>query len=670
MVSIVPSPRQLPSTLFELIAANASSGIIIIDENSRILFLNPAAGTLFGYTPEELTGSPLTDLMPEELRDSHRNGLGRYLLTGEHNMPWSGVELSGLHRSGRLVPLEISFVEVREGQDRFFAGFLRDLTEPRWIQARLAAQFAVSEILSNADDELCALKDVLSAVGENLKFAMGALWIVDGDCLRWQAGWRGGAADAEPFIIASKSRTFARGEGLPGRVWSTATPAWISALQTDSNFPRAEAALASHLHSGLAFPVLCGKEIIGVMEYFSMHMRPLESTLLQILQAIAQQMQQFLERMHAQRTLKETEEQYRMVFANANDAFGVSVDEHFVYVNQAFASMFGYDDPAQLAGVSIYENLPPAQRPVVRLHRQRRLAGLPEPMRYHSRGRKQDGTDFFSEVRATDYWINGRMYTLAILRDITVERQAQETLTQSNAALRRANADLEQFAYAASHDLQEPLRLIMLYSELLHRRHDQGLSDDARQLLATVTDAARRINELVRDLLSYTRTASLDVVTIIPVSANEVLKDVLGTLEDHIASAHAVVTSDNLPMVRMHRTHLVQLFQNLLSNSLKYSKPGHVPHLHVTARQGDSTVELLVQDDGIGIPAEYRERIFGVFKRLHPQRVPGTGIGLAICKKIAEYYGGTIWVSDTEGGGSTFHFAVPVKVKPAEETSS
>jgi light-regulated signal transduction histidine kinase (bacteriophytochrome) len=253
------------------------------------------------------------------------------------------------------------------------------------------------------------------------------------------------------------------------------------------------------------------------------------------------------------------------------------------------------------------------------------------------------------------------MYTLAIMRDTTKEHEARETLMQSNAALLRANQDLEQFAYAASHDLQEPLRLIMLYSQLLHRRYDQSLSEDAKQLLGTITESATRITDLVRDLLSYTNAASLDGLEPPATDLNVILGEVRNTLQERLASTSTVLSSDSLPIVRVHRAHLLQLFQNLLSNSIKYRSPDRALAIHVSSSNRENgMMELLVRDNGIGISPEYHERVFGVFKRLHTRSIPGTGIGLAICKKIVEYYGGSIRVDGAEGEGCTFHLTLPL----------
>jgi light-regulated signal transduction histidine kinase (bacteriophytochrome) len=241
--------------------------------------------------------------------------------------------------------------------------------------------------------------------------------------------------------------------------------------------------------------------------------------------------------------------------------------------------------------------------------------------------------------------------------------QVAQLLAQTmaaNDALRRANEDLEQFAYAASHDLQEPLRMIAIYSELLQRRHLDALSDDGRQLLETITGGATRINELVKDLLSYTRVASTETAPPSPVDAHEVLRDVQQGLTDRIASIGATIVIGNVAPVTVHRTHLLQLLQNLLSNSLKYHAPERQLLIRITSVPAAAgMVDLIVQDNGIGIDPAYHERIFGVFKRLHSRRVPGTGIGLAICKKIVQYYGGTIWVESVPGAGSTFHCTLP-----------
>jgi light-regulated signal transduction histidine kinase (bacteriophytochrome) len=238
-----------------------------------------------------------------------------------------------------------------------------------------------------------------------------------------------------------------------------------------------------------------------------------------------------------------------------------------------------------------------------------------------------------------------------------------ELLTQTmaaNEALLRANADLEQFAYAASHDLQEPLRMIAIYSQLLQRRHYDTLGSDGKELLDTLIEGAHRMNQLVADLLSYTRVDNSDGNKSEVTNPEEVLHEVEQALMERIISLDARISFDPLAPLMIHRTHLVQLLQNLVSNSLKYHTPERKPRIHISSvPAGDGMTELRVQDNGIGINPEYHERIFGVFKRLHTSAIPGTGIGLAICKKIVRHYGGSIWVESQGRGGSTFHLTLP-----------
>lgn len=224
--------------------------------------------------------------------------------------------------------------------------------------------------------------------------------------------------------------------------------------------------------------------------------------------------------------------------------------------------------------------------------------------------------------------------------------------------LRRANLDLEQFAYSASHDLQEPLRTIRIFSELLSDRYSSRLDGHALQFLGNIRDGADRMERLVRDLLEYTQAAQTDMLPE-QVDANAAYQTAVTNLAAAIAETGAVVDSDPLPVVSFHPTQLEQLFQNLIGNSLKYRRPGVAPVVEITARCGNGEWIFSVRDNGIGIESEYTEKIFGLFKRLHTGgQYSGTGIGLALCQRIVERHHGRIWVESEPGKGSTFHFTI------------
>jgi PAS domain S-box-containing protein len=247
-----------------------------------------------------------------------------------------------------------------------------------------------------------------------------------------------------------------------------------------------------------------------------------------------------------------------------------------------------------------------------------------------------------------------------VLQDITDRKQADEDLRRSNTRLRRANDDLEQFAFSAAHDLQEPLRSVAIYSQMLQRKFGGLLGVEGDEYIGYTLRGALRMQQLVNDLLAYTQASFADGSLAELISANEALAQALQNLHTGVADARASITFSDLPAVHMRKVHLVQLFQNLIGNSIKY-RGGEPLRIHISAtRQGDDWL-FSVTDNGIGIDPQYQQQVFGVFKRLHsPQEYPGTGIGLAICRRILEQHGGKIWVDSKFGEGATFLFTLPV----------
>jgi light-regulated signal transduction histidine kinase (bacteriophytochrome) len=245
------------------------------------------------------------------------------------------------------------------------------------------------------------------------------------------------------------------------------------------------------------------------------------------------------------------------------------------------------------------------------------------------------------------------------VQERTAELHAvNEDLRRSNEALRRANGDLEQFAFSASHDLQEPLRNVAIYGQLLSRRYGDGLDEEGRQFLKIVTGGARRMENLVNDLLTYTRAGREEGDEPEIVDANASLEEALSNLSGAIEECGATITHNGLPSLCMRRVHLQQLFQNLIGNALKY-RGEEAPRIRVTADRVEDHWRFSVEDNGIGISPEYREKIFGIFKRLHHNgQYSGTGIGLAICQRLVERYDGRIWVESQLGCGARFFFTI------------
>ena len=241
--------------------------------------------------------------------------------------------------------------------------------------------------------------------------------------------------------------------------------------------------------------------------------------------------------------------------------------------------------------------------------------------------------------------------------DITERRRAEEELRKSNEELKRVNRELEEFAFVASHDLQEPLRMVNIYTQLILKvLGPQGGPLD--QYAAFVQQGVTRMEALIRDLLSFSRTVQADELPVGSADLSVSLSQALSVLKTRIQENGAIIRIGFLPTVRGDEAQLVHVFQNLLSNALKYRKSDVAPDIQISAKMDGRHWIISVADNGIGFEPQYAERIFGLFKRLHKDDYPGTGLGLAICKRIVERYGGRIWADARPGDGATFHFSL------------
>jgi PAS domain S-box-containing protein len=293
--------------------------------------------------------------------------------------------------------------------------------------------------------------------------------------------------------------------------------------------------------------------------------------------------------------------------------------------------------------------------------RRARETGCATDIRWH---RHKNGSEFFA---------NGFMNALhddrgvligyaKVMSDETGRKQLQDSLTESNAAL-------EQFAYVASHDLQEPLRTMALYSQLLAGKYEGQLDADTDQALRFITTAAARMGSLVNDLLAYARLTT-EVERPSSVALDEDLEAALTHLDQAIRESGATVTHDPMPTLAVDRGQIVRLFQNLIGNAIKYRKPHQPPAVHISAEQKGAEWVISVRDNGIGFDPKYVATVFEPFKRLHTaDDYPGSGVGLAICRRIVQAQGGRIWAESAPGEGTTFSFTLPVEsVAPRQHT--
>lgn len=291
--------EALSRTVVETVA----DAVVTVDAGGTILSVNAAAERIFGYEAAALVGAPLTMLMPDYLRRLHEEGMRRYVETGVKHISWAGVELPGLHKSGREVPLEISFGEFVLDGRHYFTGIARDISARKRVESRLAAQYEVTRALAESADFGGAVPRILRAVCEALGWELGLLWSLDREAgaLRFFDAWGVEGQDVGEFVRASKGRTFGRGDaGLPGRVWGGGEPLWVEDLTADATFPRAALARQVGLRAALAFPVLMQGEAVAVLEFFSRELRPPDEALLAMMSHVGSQIGQVIERQRAE----------------------------------------------------------------------------------------------------------------------------------------------------------------------------------------------------------------------------------------------------------------------------------------------------------------------------------------------------------------------------------
>jgi PAS domain S-box-containing protein len=359
---------------------------------------------------------------------------------------------------------------------------------------------------------------------------------------------------------------------------------------------------------------------------------------------------------------KESEAKYRGLLEAAPDAM-VVVDQagEIVLLNVQAEKQFGYSRD-ELVGQKVKNVIPEgfAERLIADGTRSAAEALAQQiGTGIELSGRRKDASEFPIEIMLSPLESAEGILVTAAIRDITERKKAEEHLVKTVAELKRSNDELQQFAYVASHDLQEPLRMVSSYTQLLGKRYQGRLDSDADEFIAFAADGCNRMQGLIRDLLAYSR-AGTNGKELREVSSENALQKALANLRITIEQSGAIVTHDPLPAVTTDGTQLTQVFQNLVGNAIKY-RGAEGPRVHVSATRNDGNEwTFSVRDNGLGIDPQYFERIFVLFQRLHGRdEFEGTGIGLAICKKILERLGGRIWVESQPGKGSTFYFALP-----------
>ena len=376
-------------------------------------------------------------------------------------------------------------------------------------------------------------------------------------------------------------------------------------------------------------------------------------------------------RLRMEKSLKESNERFRAMFEDAPVAYH-ELDRHgvIVRVNRAECDLLGRSKH-EIVGLPAWALVVPEQREASRLDIEGRLGGQAQSTHVVREYALKDGGSVHLVVhdkliRSTSGEIAGiRSTLLDVTEQLRVETELRKVnvdldrrVVERTAELNRSNERMREFVYTVSHDLQEPLRAVMSFGELLRDRYANVLNGDGLEFLEFMRSGASRMSSLISELLGYSRLLHDSSPAMAFVSLEEVLQAAEANLSSAVSEADAVITHDALPGVTANQNRMLQLFQNLIGNAIKYNS-GQPPRIHVSAERGESAWIISVSDNGVGIPDEARERIFQLFKRTGDRRQPGTGVGLAICRAIVHQHGGEIWVDSSAGTGSTFRFLLP-----------
>nr|MBI3611609.1 PAS domain S-box protein [Nitrospirota bacterium] len=662
--------------------ASVGDAVIATDHKGCVAFMNPLAVYLTGWEPKEAKGTALEDVFKIVHEDTRRpvgDILAAVTRAGE---PIALAKRALLMvRDGTELPVEGSGAPIKDRRGAVTGVVLafRDDSTRRRMEKRQAAQLAVSLALTDSDRLENAAPRLLQAVCETVGWEVGLIWMVDGDAqvLRNEGVWHAPSIQADSFLALSRASTFSPGIGLPGRVWASGKPAWITDVLKDSNFPRAPAAMQAGLHAAFGFPVKWGSQVYGVVEFFSHRVRPLDADLLDMMADIGIKIGQFVERQRAAESARASEERFRLAVDHATDAI-IYLDGKGVirWTNQQ-AAVIADRAIEELAGCTLVEVF--SNQPIAKAHLASIGLGRPVPALMEFEVFLRDGTSRWLEVTGTQVKNDEQVVGwLLVARDRTECKQTEQQLRQSE-----KRASLGMLLDGIAHEINNPLFMISGNVQLAREEIKQGRYESLDEELAGIQAAAQRATQIVQRTLAVSRSAGGRRESC---QVGQLLQQTLDLAANDLTTRQIQMCTNipaDLPPVKANPNELAQVFLSLITNAREAMISAHgkgtltvtaalaaspCPPLPVSGREA-RWIEARIQDDGPGIVPELQARVFEPFFTIKPAG-QSEGLGLSIAHRIVSELGGTLSLESVLGQGATFIVRLPAMEESAQNRNA
>lgn len=608
---------------------NVNNALTAVDENYIVTYWNNAAEQLFGWSKEEVMGKHSKGIFQTKVPDSSREEAIEKMLKEDHY----DDEVYYKHKNGKYILTHVCSTVLKDHNGKFKGSItsFQDITERKNAEDALRESEEKYRLIVDTAYEGIVIADpegTYTYVNQRMADMLGC-------SIDEILGKSGNDFIFDDFLPVVQEIRTGLGEG--------------HSIQGEFKFRRKDGSVLWTAYNSTAVYDDEGRHIANI----GMHT-------------------DITDRRKAEKALQESEKHYSEIVETAEEGIAVhEPDGTITYVNQRMADMLGYPREELIGSLSTDFVDGEEKELVIQTRKNLKYDGS------FTRERKmscKDGSTLWTLTNLTPRRDNAGNFIgyLAMHTDITERKKAEEKLKESENRfhslyeeqkrltdeLKSSNKDLEQFAYVASHDLQEPLRMVASFTQLLEMQYKDKLDDKGLEYIAFAVDGAKRMQELINDLLVFSRvTSKADGFK--PVDMCKVYDEVLFNLEIIIEENDAVITRDSLPVIFADYSQMVQIFQNLIGNALKY-RSKKTPNIHISIGAKDNHWLFAVKDNGIGIESEFTDKIFDIFRRLHTNdEYEGTGIGLSITKRIVERHGGKIWVESEPGQGSTFYFTIP-----------